>query len=148
MKYLKVTLLAFIVALCLCLSGVNATQYLKIRGIKVKSFQAAWISEQIDKDFDGNNQKVKKISCNDDVSGDGRAIMGNIKSMFGNGASTGYKDLPQGTNVNFGSGTSEAGGYKLLIKSTKSLLTTATAGVNWDLGKLMYPDSVPYDVEG
>lgn len=148
MKYFKITLLAFVAALCLCLVGVNATQYVKIRNIKIKLFQGVWWSEQIDKGYDGNHQKVKKISCTDDLSGDGRAILGNIKSMLGNGGATGYRDLPQGTNVDFGNGTTEAGGYKLSLKSNKWLASTASAGVNWDLGSLLFPNSVPYEVAG
>ena len=103
MKYFKITLLAFVAALCLCLVGVNATQYVKIR---------------------------------------------NIKSMLGNGGATGYRDLPQGTNVDFGNGTTEAGGYKLSLKSNKWLASTASAGINWDLGSLLFPNSVPYEVAG
>lgn len=149
MKYLKITLGAFIISLCLCLTGVNATQYLKIRNITIKSFKAEWWSQQVDKGWDGEyHQKVKKISAKDKVSGDGRAIEGKILKLLGRGESTEYKTLPQGTNVDFGDGTVEAGGYKLAIRSKKWLATDAIVGVNWDLGTLMDSGSVPYPVAG
>lgn len=141
MKYLKITMAAFAIALCLSLVGVNATAYYTIRGIKIPAFSVAWTSEQVDKGFDDEyQQRVKKISCTDNLSGDGRAISGNIFGLLSNNSiSTGYKSLPDGKNISFGTATIAPGAWKLQLKSDKWLATTATADVNWDIGSLMYP---------
>ena len=83
------------------------------------------------------------MSTKDDWSGDGRAISGKIQGMFSGMITTSWKSLPQGSNINFGSGTEVEGGWKLWLKSDKSLLSTATGSFNWDLGTIL---SSPYPV--
>lgn len=149
MKYLKITMTLFVITLFVSLVGVNATTYFTINDITVPAFSANWTSKQGNKGDDGNQQKIKKISCVDNVSGDGRALSGRVLILFGSGGSTGYKSIPQGTNVAFGSSTVEMGAYKIQIRSDKSLLTTAKASVNWDIGSLYDPSaSQPYPVKG
>lgn len=150
MKYLKITMTLFAITLCLSLVGVNATTYFTIQNITIPSMSTNWTSQQADKGPDGvYQQKVKKISCVDDLSGDGRALSGRILFLFGSGGYTDYKPLPQGTNVSFGSSTVEMGAYKLQVKSDKKLLTTATASLNWDIGSLYDPSgNQPYPVKG
>ena len=148
MKYLKITFAAFAIALCLNLTGVNATQYFKIRGIKIPILSVDWTSKQADKGYDMNNNKIKKVACKDDVTGDGRALSGRVLRLTAPAGKTSYIELPQGSNVEF-KNTDEMGAYKIQIKSNKSLVTTATADINWDVGSLLFPDEdQPYDVGG
>ena len=149
MKFLKITVTLFIIVLCLSLSGVNATTYFTIQGITIPAMSANWTSQQVDKGHDANEQKVKKISCKDNVSGDGRAISGRILYLFSGGGYTEYKTLPQDVNVSFGNNTISMGAYKLQIKSNKKLLTTTKASINWDIGSLYDPSgNQPYPVVG
>lgn len=105
-----------------------------------------FVSKQVDKGDDWSmTQKVKKTAISDDLSGDGRAIEGKIQGMFHGMITTGWKNLPQGSNVDFGSGTETQGGWKLHLKSAKSFITTATGSFNWDLGTI---DSSPYPIKG
>ena len=146
MKYLKITMTVFAITLCLAVFGVSAREYTQLIDITIPIWSGSFKSEQVDKDDDWEyTQKVKKTAATDDVSGDGRAISGKIQGMFSGMITTDWKSLPQGSNINFGSGTEVEGGWKLHLKSDKSLLTTATASFNWDLGTIL---SSPYPVMG
>lgn len=146
MKYLKITLAVFVVTLCLGAVGVNATQYTQLVNIKLPIRSGIFTSKQVDKGDDWEyTQRVKKTSAKDNLTGDGRAFSGSIKGMFAGMITTEWKELPQGQNIDFGSGTEVDGGWKLRLKSNKSLLTTATVSVNWDLGTIL--DS-PYPIKG
>ena len=146
MKYLKATMALFVATLCLGLVGVSARQYTQLINIKIPAFSGEFISKQVDKGDDWNlTQKVKKTSISDDWSGDGRAIEGRIQGMFHGMITTGWKNLPQGSNIDFGSGTEVQGGWKLWLKSTKTLPSTATGSFNWDLGTIDYS---PYPIKG
>ena len=100
------------------------------------------IKNNNNKDLNITNSKT---AISDDLSGDGRAIEGKIQGMFHGMITTGWKNLPQGSNVDFGSGTETQGGWKLHLKSAKSFITTATGSFNWDLGTI---DSSPYPIKG
>lgn len=144
MKYLKITMALFAITFCLASAGVNATEYTQLVNIKIPSWSNSFISNQVNKGDDWQyTQKVKKMSTKDDWSGDGRAISGKIQGMFSGMITTSWKSLPQGSNINFGSGTEVEGGWKLWLKSDKSLLSTATGSFNWDLGTIL---SSPYPV--
>lgn len=146
MKYLKCTLALFALTLCLSLFGVKATQYTQLINIKIPAFSGSFISKQVDKGYDWEyTQKVKKTAIKDDLTGDGRIVNGRIQGMFSGMITTDWKELPQGKNINFGSGTEVQGGWKLWIKSNKSLVTTATGSFNWDLGTI---SSTPYPMVG
>lgn len=145
MKYLKITMALFAITLCGSLMGVDATQYTQLIDITIPSFSASFLSEQVDKGDDWTyNQRVKKISAVDNISKDGRALSAKIRGMFSGSTTTDWQSIPQGKNITF-EDTAEEGGYKLMIKSDKSLLTTATASVNWDLGSISYS---PYPIKG
>ena len=146
MKYLKGTLFLFVVTLCLSMAGVSARQYTQLINIKIPIWKGEFVSKQVDKGDDWSmTQKVKKTAISDDLSGDGRAIEGKIQGMFHGMITTGWKNLPQGSNVDFGSGTETQGGWKLHLKSAKSFITPATGSFNWDLGTI---DSSPYPIKG
>ena len=146
MKYLKITLAVFVVTLCLGAVGVNATQYTQLVNIKLPIRSGIFTSKQVDKGDDWEyTQRVKKTSAKDNLTGDGRAFRGWSRGMFAGMITTEWKELPQGQNIDFGSGTEVEGGWKLRLKSNKSLLTTATVSVNWDLGTIL--DS-PYPIKG
>lgn len=106
MKYLKITITVFAITLCLAVFGVNAREYTQLIDITIPSWSGSFISKQVNKDDDWiYTQKVKKTAAKDNLSGDGRAISGKIKGMFQGMITTGWKKLPQGSNINFGSGT-------------------------------------------
>ena len=96
----------FAITFCLVSAGVNATEYTQLVNIKIPSWSNSFISNQVNKGNDWQyTQKVKKMSTRDDWSGDGRAISGKIQGMFSGMITTSWKSLPQGSNINFGSGT-------------------------------------------
>lgn len=144
MKYLKVTMALFAVTLCLSLVGVSAREYTQLVDIKIPAFRGAFVSKQVDKGADWSmTQKVKKTKIKDDWSGDGRAVQGKIQGLLQGMVTTDWKELPQGKNIDFGSDTKTQGGWKLHIRSIKSLASTATGSFNWDLGTI---SSSPYPV--
>lgn len=146
MKYLKGTMALFIVTLFLGIAGVNAREYTQLINITIPRFRGNFVSKQVDKGNDWEfTQKVKKTAISDDLTGDGRAIEGSIQGMFAGMITTDWKNLPHGSNIDFGEGTEVQGGWKLWLRSTKSLPTTATASLNWDLG---YIDYSPYPIKG
>lgn len=142
MKYLKVTAMAFIVSLVLGLSGVNATQYVQIVNAKIPIFSGEFVSKQVDKGSDFiYTQKVKLTYVSDDLTGDGRVLLGSIYHLIDDYSATPYQQLIYWQNVDFGSSTLDPGPYKLRVKSKKSLPTTVTASFDWDLGTIT---STPY----
>lgn len=142
MKYLKVTMIAFILSLVLGLSGVNATAYVQIVHVKIPIFGGKFISKQVDKGSDFTySQKVKLTYVSDDLTGDGRVLLGSIFHLVQTYGGTDYKQLVYMQNVDYGDSTKEPGPYKLYVKSKKSLPTTATASFDWDLGTIT---SSPY----
>lgn len=147
MKYLKITMVLFVIMLCLGTIGVNATQYTQLIDITIPVFSGVFVSKQVDK---GNDflytQKVKKTAIQDDLSGDGRAVKGSIRGYYsGTFEPTGWIDLPLNSIVDFGEGTISQGAWQLQLQSTKWLPTTATASFDWDLGTIDYS---PYPVVG
>ncbi len=146
MKYLKLTMVLFAVTLCLGSVGVNAREYTKLLNITIPILSGTWTSQQVDKGDDWlYTQKVKKVTISDALTGDPRAIQGKLRGMFTGMIVTGWKNLPEGSNIDFGEGTEVEGGWKLQLKSTKSLLTTATGTFYWDLGTILYS---PYPIAG
>lgn len=147
MKYLKITMVLFVMALCLGTIGVDATQYTQLTDVKISAFGGVFVSKQVDKGDDNfYTQKVKKTAARDDLSGDGRAIEGSIRGYFaGHFEPTGWQNLPLNSIVDFGDTTRTHGAYQLQLKSTKWLPTTATASFDWDLGTIDYS---PYPVVG
>lgn len=142
MKFLKITVLAFIMSLFLGLVGVNATQYVQIVHVKIPAFGHDFISEQVDKGSDFTyTQKVKLTYVSDDLTGDGRVLLGSIYHLIDDYSATPYQQLVYWQNVDFGDSTKNPGPYKLCVKSKKSLPTTVTASFDWDLGTIT---STPY----
>ncbi len=146
MKYLKITMALFAITLCGGLLGVSATQYIKFVNVTIPTLSTSWISQQVDKGDDWQyNQRVKKISAHDSlITSDGRNLKAKIQGMFAGMGTTDWQVIPDGKNITF-DGTQAQGGWKLHVKSDKSLLTTAKASFNWDLGTIA--DS-PYDYVG
>jgi len=136
----------FVITLCLGLCGVSATEYTQLINIKIPSWSNSFISKEVAKGGDWYySQKVKKTAISDDWSGDGRAIEGKLQGMYTGMQTTGWKNLPLASNVDFGPDTETQGAWRLHLKSTKSLLSTATASFNWDLGTIDYS---PYPIKG
>lgn len=119
MKYLKTTIAIFVGAICLNMMGVDASTYFVIQGIKVPILSSSWISKEAQKGEGGQEQKIKKVSCTDDVSGDGRVLLGQVMIMFDSGGTTNALELPQGKNISFGKSTIAMESYKIVIKSKK-----------------------------
>lgn len=105
MKYLKTTIAIFVVAICLSMTGINASTYFVIQGIKVPILSNSWMSKEAQKGDDGQEQKIKKVSCTDDISGDGRVLLGQVMIMLDALGTTNTLKLPQGKNISFGSST-------------------------------------------
>lgn len=146
MKYFKITVTLFIISLCLTLVGVDAREYTQLINIKIPTWGNTFTSSTVDKDNDWEyTQKVKKTAISDDLTGDGRAVLGQIRGVLTGMGKTDWKNLPLGQNIDFGEGTEVEGPWVLSLKSDKSLPTTATASFNWDLGTISYS---PYPIKG
>lgn len=146
MKYVKITVMLFAVSLLLGMAGVDAAEYTQLVNVKIPAFSNMFISQQVDKDDDWQyTQKVKQLSVSDDWSGDGRRLEASLQGVFTGMITTSWRELNQGYNVEFGTGTEVQGGWRLRVRSIKSLMSTATASFDWDLGTIL---SSPYPIYG
>lgn len=146
MKYVKITVMLFAVSLLLGMTGVDAAEYTQLVNVKIPAFSNMFISQQVDKDDDWQyTQKVKQLSVSDDWSGDGRRLEASLQGVFTGMITTSWRELNQGYNVEFGTGTEVQGGWRLRVRSIKWLPTTATASFDWDLGTIL---SSPYPIYG
>lgn len=146
MKYVKITVMLFAVSLLLGMTGVDAAEYTQLVNVKIPAFSNMFISQQVDKDDDWQyTQKVKQLSVSDDWSGDGRRLEASLQGVFTGMITTSWRELNQGYNVEFGTGTEVQGGWRLRVRSIKSLMSTATASFDWDLGTIL---SSPYPIYG
>ncbi len=146
MKYVKITVMLFAVSLLLGMTGVDAAEYTQLVNVKIPAFSNMFISQQVDKDDDWQyTQKVKQLSVSDDWSGDGRRLEASLQGVFTGMITTSWRELNQGYNVEFGAGTEVQGGWRLRVRSIKSLMSTATASFDWDLGTIL---SSPYPIYG
>jgi hypothetical protein len=146
MKYVKITVMLFAVSLLLGMAGVDAAEYTQLVNVKIPAFSNMFISQQVDKDDDWQyTQKVKQLSVSDDWSGDGRRLEASLQGVFTGMITTSWRELNQGYNVEFGTGTEVQGGWRLRVRSIKWLPTTATASFDWDLGTIL---SSPYPIYG
>lgn len=146
MKYFKITVMLFAVSLLLGMTGVDAAEYTQLVNVKIPAFSNMFISQQVDKDDDWQyTQKVKQLSVSDDWSGDGRRLEASLQGVFTGMITTSWRELNQGYNVEFGTGTEVQGGWRLRVRSIKSLMSTATASFDWDLGTIL---SSPYPIYG
>lgn len=131
MKYLKGTLLVLAVAFLCKGFGVSALTY-KIQNITIPSFSGVWYSPSREK-WETNYQYVKKTSCSDNLTGDGRAISGKLHGQYSGMEDTSYVSLPLNSNVNMGYWSQQQGAWKLYLRSDKSLVTTATLSGVWTI---------------
>lgn len=146
MKYVKITVMLFAVSLLLGMAGVDAAEYTQLVNVKIPAFSNMFISQQVDKDDDWQyTQKVKQLSVSDDWSGDGRRLEASLQGVFTGMITTSWRELSQGYNVEFGTGTEVQGDWRLRVRSIKWLPTTATASFDWDLGTIL---SSPYPIYG
>lgn len=146
MKYVKITVMLFAVSLLLGMAGVDAAEYTQLVNVTIPAFKQSFVSEQVNKDDDWQyTQKVKQLSVSDDLSGDGRRLEASLEGVFTGMITTGWLNLNQGYNVDFGAGTEVEGGWRLRVRSIKWLPTTATASFDWDLGTIL---SSPYPIYG
>lgn len=123
MKYLKRTLILFVIAFAF--SAFNAkAQVVAIQNVTIKSFKGIWTSSKTYEKTTTVEQRVKKTSCWDNVTGDGRVILGR-----GNANSAGivsdWVEVPYSFNY-MGSRSKTIAFWSLQLQSNKSLLTTAT----------------------
>lgn len=146
MKYLKFTMIAFIISLFLGLSGVNATQYVQIVHVTIPAGGGVFSSKQVTKGSDFMyTQKVKVTYVKDNLTGDGRVLLWSIHRLISPSGVTPYYQLIYWENVDFGDITIDPGPYVLRVKSKKVLPTSATASFDWDLGTVVEP---PYSCVG
>ncbi len=134
MKYLKITLTIFIVTFALVTVSASAINdsptVVVINDITIPALKKTWTSEQFLK-YNNTFQFVKTLYCDDNVSGDGRAIEGNAVSLLHGVGSTGYKALPKGDKINMGEVSKNLGNWELQLKSKKTFLTTASFWGTW-----------------
>lgn len=128
MKYLKATLAVFVCAMTFAAFGASAQTY-NITGITIPAFKGSWISSQVDKSST-SVQQVKKTSCTDNLTGDGRVIIGRTYAMLSPAGYSSWIEVPYSYS-NWGSENNGVNSYKLWLQSNKNLPTTATFSGSW-----------------
>lgn len=131
MKYLKVTVSLFVVALVLSMTGVQA-QVVQLIDITIPTLSGNYMKKA--EKFGFNTQYIKKTKCTDDFSGDGRAILAGLHQTTGNGNLDGdpaWVTATENVKVSFDAKSKNAGSWNLYLKSNKSLLTTASFWGEW-----------------
>lgn len=128
MKYLKGTMIAF--AISIVLSSSASALSITFSKITLGAFSGVY-TQQKEKMNDTNEQTIKTINCTDKLTGDGRAVSAALDGMLSGMDSIGYKSAPKGTTVSFGKYSKTPGQWKLKLKSTKSLATSAYYWGTW-----------------
>ena len=131
MKYLKVTMCLFIMALLVSATGIQA-QVVSLVDITIPSLSKTYTKKAAKTNF--NVQYIKKTKCKDDLSGDGRVILAGLHETTGNGHPNGdpaWVTTEDNKKVSFGTKSQEAGSWNLYLKSKKSLLTTTSFWGEW-----------------
>lgn len=131
MKYLKTTLVLFIATFVFALVNVEA-RVVHIAGITIPVFKGTYMSSQQNKSVD-NLQYIKKISCIDNLSGDGRAIDARAHGMLAGMTDSPWVEAKPNQKVSFGANSKTIGIWKLYLQSRKSLPTTATFSGEWTI---------------
>ncbi len=129
MKYLKGTLVLFVATFLFAVVDIKAST-LALAGTNIPIFSQPYITSQREK-YDNTYQYIKKVNCLDDYSGDGRAIMAKVQGMYAGMDDSAWVEATKGTNVRFNSNSTSIGGWRLWLKSKKSLPTTATFVGEW-----------------
>ena len=131
MKYLKTTLVLFIATFVFAIVNVKA-QVIGIVGITIPSFKGTYMSSQRDKSYD-NLQYIKKASCRDDFSGDGRVIDARAHGLLAGMKDSPWVEAKSNQKVSFGANSKTIGLWRLYLQSRKSLPTTATFSGEWTI---------------
>lgn len=130
MKYIKYSVLLFVCALVLSVFGVNAKNVAVNVTIPIFS-QSILAKDHISKEESGI-QQIKKESCVDNVSGDGRVVLTQTYSYYDPVGSSGWIEVPY-SYANWGNKNSWIGQFRLTLKSNKSLPTTASFSGTWKI---------------
>ncbi len=130
MKYIKYSVLLFVCALVLSVFGVNAKNVAVNVTIPIFS-QSILAKDHISKEESGI-QQIKKESCVDNVSGDGRVVLAQTYSYYDPVGSSGWIEVPY-SYANWGNKNSWIGQFRLTLKSNKSLPTTASFSGTWKI---------------
>lgn len=130
MKYIKYSILLFVCAVVLSAFGVNAKNVAVNVTIPIFS-QSILAKDHISKDEYGI-QQIKKESCVDNVSGDGRVVLAQTYSYYDPVGPSGWIEVPY-SYANWGNKNSSTGQFRLILKSNKSLPTTASFSGTWKI---------------
>ena len=132
MKYLKWSFLGFVVV-CVFV-GINANAHpISYGGITIPAFKGNYISGQQEK-YTLGHHRFTKLNCTDNVSGDGRVVLGRILQLTGNGEPSSWEVVPPNEWYVYNNYNTGMGIYKLNLQSNKWLPTAATFWGQWDLG--------------
>ncbi len=130
MKYLKRTILLFIMTLVLSSIGVNAKTY-AITQLHIPIKSAPAFSEAVEKDTFSTYQMLQKDTCTDNLTHDERAINGYIMALTAGPGNSSARSLPKGKQIVFTDYSQAAGTYRSVYMSNKSLYTAATYWGVW-----------------
>lgn len=128
MKYLRGTLLLLVVTTAVAVWNVEAGS-LNFQNIKIPAFKNNYISAQVKKTTT-QAQSIKKTSCKDDWSGDGRVITARTRNMYGGDNYSEWIEVPYSYNT-WGSSNREISYYTVHLQSDKWLASTATFNGTW-----------------
>lgn len=130
MKYLKISIFVFLGSIALAVSGINA-MVLAVDGLVLPIMQGYAVYGDAAKDNNGYH-RVKKIDCFDDLSGDGRVVVGRIQSLTSSGGVSSEHELPKNEWYQFEE-FQNSGSFNLQVRSKKFLITTASFYGTWQL---------------
>lgn len=132
MKYLKITIALFALTFIFAGTSANAEVIYNIQSITIPAYKINWKSPQQSKYNTWVEQTAKKTHCTDDITLDGRVILGRAMQMLTGGyTTTDWLELPPQQEVGLGEKSKQVGGYKLYLQSNKWLMTTATFSGVW-----------------
>ncbi|MBO5138095.1 MAG: hypothetical protein J6B89_00435 [Bacilli bacterium] len=131
MKYLKITMTIFVLTTVFAIYNANAAT-VGLANIKIPTFSTIYMSTEHQKDTE-NQQYIKKIDCTDNLSGDGRVILARTYSPYAGVGYSSWIEAPKGSNATWGNENKTVAGYKIQLKSNKSLPTAATFYGTWTL---------------
>lgn len=132
MKYIKITLGIFTLALIFSVFNINASTIRTVI-VTIPAFsQPSTLTKEFK--YTESYQYIKKTKCVDNSSGDGRVIIANLHLTTDN-ANPNYDPSPveaaPNTNVRFDNYSKQMGSWNLSLRSNKWLLTTASFEGQW-----------------
>jgi hypothetical protein len=128
MKYLKSTLILFMATFIFAAYNVSA-QTVTLNDVTILSFRGTTLASKSFKSGQ-NVQKIRKTSCTDDLSGDGRVVLAGLHATTAGANDPSWVTVGY-SNTSFNNNSKSMGSWNLNLQSNKNLPTTASFWGVW-----------------